>query len=223
MTNYLLCAGMGYLLGSFNPSYLLSRLKGFDIRQKGSGNAGASNGLILFGKATGAVLAVLDILKACVAIWLAGLLFPDFIHAYAVAGTCCILGHIFPFYMGFKGGKGLASLGGMFIMLNWKVFLVALAAELVLVLAVDYICIVPITASLALPILYGVLRKDAVGAVIICVATLVILLKHMENLRRIREGSEMHLSFLWKPDQEMDRISRNLGEDAEAVREHFSK
>ena len=108
---YVLCILIGYLMGSINPSYIIARLRGFDIREKGSQNAGASNALILFGKVIGIGCALFDIAKAAFAIWLCETLFPEFAYSYAVTGVACIVGHSFPFYMKFKGGKGLACLG----------------------------------------------------------------------------------------------------------------
>ncbi|MBQ4111933.1 MAG: glycerol-3-phosphate acyltransferase, partial [Clostridia bacterium] len=104
---YVLCLLIGYVTGTINPSYIIARLRGFDIREKGSGNAGASNALILFGKVLGIGCALFDIAKAAFAIWLCGRLFPGLAYSLAITGVACILGHVFPFYMKFKGGKGL--------------------------------------------------------------------------------------------------------------------
>ncbi len=219
---YAYCSLIGYAVGTFNPAYLFARLKGFDIRKKGSGNAGASNALILFGKLRGIVCALLDIAKAYLAILLSEVLFSGFEHAFAVTGTACILGHIFPFYMKFKGGKGLACLGGVILRFHPLLFLTMLAAEVVLVLIVDYICIVPLTASIAFAAIYAVATKDLIGTAILLSAAAVIFCKHIENLKRIRRGTEMHLSYLWRPEAEMARMKQNLPNDEEEIEEHFS-
>ncbi len=211
---YIICALLGYLIGSFNPSYFLAKRRGMDIRENGSKNAGASNALILFGKAKGILCAVLDIFKAVFAIWLAGILVPDFSQSFAVTAATCVLGHIFPFYIGFRGGKGTACLGGIILIYDWRLFLIMLAAEVALALLTDYICVVPISASIALPLIYGFGRQDALGGMILAVITAVMLLKHIENLQRIHAGTEMRLSYLWKPDAEMERMKQNLPEDA---------
>ena len=205
----LICALIGYLIGTVNPSYIVSRCRGFDIRKKGSGNAGASNAVMVLGKVIGIVCALLDIAKACAAIALTDTLFPELSYGFVVTGAACILGHIFPFYMGFRGGKGLASLGGMILMFQWKIFLIMLALELVLVLVTGYICFVPMTASVAFAILYGVMRKDLFGAILLLIVSLVILLKHRENLRRIRLGVEAKISYLWNAEKEQERLRRN--------------
>lgn len=210
---YLYCSLIGYGIGVVNPSYLIAKNKGHDIREEGSGNAGASNALILFGKAVGFLCAILDIMKAFLAVRLTKGLFPGFRHCLAVTGTACILGHIFPFYMGFKGGKGLACLGGTILAYDWKVFLIMLGAALLLALITDYICFVPITAAIALPVIYGIMEKDGLGAAILSIVAVVVFIKHLENLKRIRNGTELHLSYLWHPQAEVERIKENFLEN----------
>lgn len=202
-----LCALTGYLIGGINPAYIIARVKGFDIRKHGSGNAGASNAVITMGKKVGIFSAVFDIIKAFASVYLARyVILPATAFAACLAGTCCIIGHIFPVFMGFRGGKGLACLGGVILALHPMVFVVLLTIELILVLIVDYICIVPITASVIYPILYGVIADDSIGALIFMLVTVVILYKHVENVRRIRNGTEAHFSYLWKKDREIERL-----------------
>ncbi len=209
----LACALIGYLIGTVNPSYIVSRCRGFDIRKKGSGNAGASNAVMVLGRVIGIVCALLDIAKACAAIALTNACFPALSHGFAVTAAACILGHIFPFYMGFRGGKGLACLGGVILMFHWKIFLLMLALELVLVLVTGYICFVPMTASVAFAVLYGVMRRDLFGAILLLIVSLVILLKHRENLRRIRQGVEAKISYLWNEKKETERLGRNMAKN----------
>jgi len=219
---YICCGLIGYFIGTVNPSYFIAKRRGFDIRTKGSGNAGASNALILFGKLLGVICALLDIAKAYLAILLTEALFPEFRYAYAITGVACVIGHIFPFYMKFKGGKGLACLGGIVLYFNWKVFLIMLAVAIVIALITDYICFVPLTASFAFPFVYGFMEKDIWGPGILSVVTAVMIIKHIENLQRIKSGTEMHFSYLWKPDTEMERMKSNLTEDSVIVDAHFS-
>ncbi len=199
---------IGYLIGGFNPSFIIAKIKGFDIRKSGSGNAGGSNALITMGKVIGVFCMIFDILKSVFAIWLGGLLFPEFEYVLPVSGTSCIIGHIFPVYMKFKGGKGLACLGGVILAFSPAVFGIMFASELALALLVDYICIVPLTASIVFPIVYGVMTGSIVGALILGIASVVMIGKHIENIKRIREGKEMHLSYLWRGKKEIDRVLR---------------
>lgn len=211
----ILCILFGYILGGINPSYIIAKLRGFDIRRRGSGNAGASNAIITMGKAIGIFSAIFDILKASAAYLCAPLIFKDLPLAAMIAGTACVLGHIFPAHMKFQGGKGLACLGGVMLAVDWRLFLFMLIFELILVLLVDYICIVPITASILFPILLGVLGNDGAGwllhggdgwlaAAVFSAATVSILSRHIENIRRIIMGKELHFSFLWSRNKEAD-------------------
>ncbi len=209
------CLIIGYLVGAFSPSYIFGALSGFDIRKRGSGNAGASNVIIVFGKAAGAVCAVIDIAKACLALWITGRLFPDFAYAFPITGTSCILGHIFPFYMKFRGGKGLACLGGVILMTDVRLFLVMISIELLVVLIVNYLCVVPMSASVAYALIYGVTNQDVLGAFIFMVAAVVMFFKHMDNLKRIKNGTEVHFSYLWNKDKEIARIKENGATEGE--------
>lgn len=202
-----LCALTGYLIGGINPAYIIARIKGFDIRKHGSGNAGASNAVITMGKKVGIFSAIFDIFKAVGSVCLTRyVILPGVPFAACLAGSSCIIGHIFPVFMRFRGGKGLACLGGVILALNPMVFTVLLCLELILVLIIDYICIVPITASVIYPVLYGSIAGDSIGALIFIAVTVVILYKHMENVRRIRNGTEAHFSYLWKKDREIERL-----------------
>ena len=204
---YVLCILIGYLIGTINPSYIIAKLRGFDIREKGSKNAGASNALILFGKVIGVGCALLDIVKATFAIWLCGKLFPEIAYSFAVTGVACILGHVFPFYMKFKGGKGLACLGGMILAFDWRVFLIMLTIEIVVAIVTDYICFVPLTASVIFPVVYGIMRRDVWGALIVALILPLMLYKHKENLRRIKQKTEMPFSFLWNKDKALEKTN----------------
>lgn len=205
---YLICALIGYFIGVINPAYLIGKIKGRDIRKEGSHNAGGSNALIIFGKAVGFFCIAFDIGKAMLAVIVAEAIFPDLTHAFAVsvAGTACILGHMFPFYLKFKGGKGTASLGGIVIIYNWRVALAFLCAEIIIVLVSDYLCLLPITLSTAFPVVFGVMESDVIGAMIIFIATIAILLKNIENIIRISKGTEAHFSFLWNKNKEIERV-----------------
>lgn len=210
---YLLCILVSYLIGSINPAYYFGKKKGINIKKEGSKNAGASNAVILLGKSIGAICALLDIGKACFAIRFCQRLFPTLANVFAVSGTACILGHIFPFYMKFKGGKGLACLGGVVLMYDLKFFFLFLLIEVIIALLTDYICFVPITASVFFPFAYGILTSNAIGALIFGIAAIVILLKHVENIKRIHVGREMRLSFLWNRDNEIKRVTRDNNDE----------
>ena len=203
---YLLCILIGYGICVINPSFLLAKARGFDIRKRGSGNAGASNALILFGKSLGIACALFDIAKATAAIHLAVFLFPELPYAFSVTAVAGVIGHIFPFYMKFRGGKGLACLGGTILAFDWRVFLIMLVGEAIFGVIVNYICFVPLTACVIFPIVYGVMRGDLWGALILCLMIPIIFFKHFENFVRIKNGTEARLSFLWNRKGELERM-----------------
>ena len=122
----LLTAVISYLIGSVNFSILLSRIiSGKDIRESGSGNAGATNMLRTYGKKMGVITLLLDILKGVIAILGCRVLFGEAADTLAyIAGVFVALGHNFPLYFGFKGGKGVATSLGVILMLDWKVGLI---------------------------------------------------------------------------------------------------
>ncbi len=207
---------MGYLVGGINPSYIFGKLKGFDIRKNGSGNAGASNAVITMGKTIGVISMAFDIVKAYLVYHLADMLFPGFVLAGVTSGAFCIIGHIFPVFMGFHGGKGLACLAGVAIAFNPKVFLILLAMEAVVALVTNYICMVAITASVIFPAVYGVMMGSPAGALILGLSSCAILFRHVENIRRIRLGIEARISYLWDRKNEIERLKGNYsGEDGE--------
>lgn len=203
----LLCIIIGYFIGCINPSYFIGRFKGVDIKKSGSGNAGASNALILFGKMYGIFCTVFDFMKAWFAIWLAEKIFTHFEYAFAITAVSVILGHIFPFYMRFRGGKGLACFGGMVLNYDWKVFCIMLAGAVVIVLVTNYICFVPMTAALVFPLIYGIQMNDLIGALLFLAPAAVILIKHTENLKRIKNGTEFRFSYLWNKHRELVRTN----------------
>ena len=228
----ILCILFGYVIGCINPSYIIGRIKGIDIRKTGSGNAGASNALITMGKKIAIFSGLFDIAKATAAYLLAPLIFRDVVLASEIAGVACILGHMFPFYMKFKGGKGLACLGGVLIAIDWRLFFAMLAVEILLCIWIDYICVVPITASILIPIFYGLFGTNGVapwplkhanngwlGAGVLFIATAAILYRHIQNIHRITYGGEMPFSFMWSKDKEGEkaRVQENTRRHEEKV------
>ena len=188
--NAVVCFLLGYLVGTVNPSYLLGRFKGVDIRKKGSGNAGGSNALILFGKTAGVLCSLFDIFKAFLAVWLCRRLFPALPYVGVIAGVCSVLGHIFPFYLHFRGGKGFASYLGMALALDWKFALAIGLVIIIVVLISDYIVAGTMATVVSFPI-YNAIRQQYVTALLLAAATLLIIWKHRENLVCICKGTEI--------------------------------
>ena len=190
---YVIVVLLSYLIGCSSMALYLSIMKKTDVRQAGSGNLGTSNAVLLLGWRAGILVGLHDIGKAFLAVHLAQWLFPLLPHAGAVAGVACVLGHIFPFYLRFKGGKGFASYLGMTLALNWKFALIILIAVVVLTLLTDYIVVGTFTTVVSVPLYLGIARHSLLLAMILCIATAVILFKHRENLVRICRGTEIGL------------------------------
>lgn len=207
LMEYVVCILIGYFLCCINPSYFIGKIRGVNVKKSGSGNAGASNALILFGKSIGILCALFDIMKAFAAVKICEAIFPGVNYIFAVTSVAAIFGHIFPFYLKFRGGKGLACLGGVVLAFDWRYFLMILAIETVFVIIVKYICFVPMTASIVFPISYAIIRHDIIGAVILLVPAVVIMIKHTENIKRIFNGTEVRISYLWNKNKEVERIT----------------
>lgn len=194
MTAYVLAALLGYALGCLNPAFLLGKRRGFDIRDTGSRNAGASNALVTMGPKAAAAVGALDMGKACAAALLAAALFPGTPAAAAVAGAAAVLGHIFPFYMGFRGGKGFAPFLGMTLALDWRFFLALVAAVVVITLITDYIVIGTFASIVSVPAYLAFsARAERLAALAVAAVSLVIFAKHFVNVKRLFTGQEIGL------------------------------
>ena len=132
---YIIVIVLCYILGCSNMAKYIAFFKKVDLSAGGSGNPGASNAVILMGWGAGVLTAVHDIGKSALAVILARLMFPDLPYIGAAAGVASVLGHIFPFWMRFKGGKGFASYLGMTIALHWKFSIAVLLLVVVVVAA----------------------------------------------------------------------------------------
>ena len=188
---YPLIALVGYVLGTSNMAICLAKLKGVDLAHDGgTGNPGASNALILMGWKAGVLVGVHDIGKAVLAVWLAGVLFPDVALSGVVAGVACVIGHMFPFYTHFRGGKGFAAYLGMTLALNWRFALGLLVAIAVLLLITDYIVVGTMTTVVSVPA-YCAATHHYVMALLLCIASVIMICKHRANLVRIANGTEI--------------------------------
>ena len=202
---YIAVSLLGYLLGCSNLAYFISRAKKYDIRQSGTGNLGASNATVLFGWKAGVAVAIHDAGKALLAVLLAKLLFPELEHAGAAAGVCAVLGHNFPFYLNFKGGKGTASFVGLTLALNWKLALAVLVILVLATIITDYIVIGTFSIIVTVPAYMGLFAHNLVLMAIICIASLAIFLKHWENIGRLIRKEEIGLRSTIRGDKRYDK------------------
>lgn len=195
---YILVILAAYLLGSSNMALYISKIKKVDARAGGSGNLGASNAAILMGWGAGVTVAVHDIGKSALAVILARIVFPELPFIGTVAGVASVLGHIFPFYLKFRGGKGFASYLGMTLALNWKLALVVMALVLVVTLMTDYIVMGTTLTIISVPVYMGIAEHSLLLALMLCIASLVIIYKHRMNYVRIWKGTEIGLRSVAK-------------------------
>lgn len=184
------CLVIGYLLGSLNPAALLSKWKHTNLREQGTRNLGASNATIVLGKKYGALVMVLDIFKAFLAAKAAKWLFPKLFVAGLLAGLGAVIGHIFPFYMNFKGGKGLAAFGGLALAHSPWMFLILLTLGVVLMIVVNHSYVMPMSVAVLLPIMV-LIQTQRLDAFLICVAAgILIIVKHWSNIGKAKRGEE---------------------------------
>ena len=188
---YILVIALSYILGSSNMAKYIAAAKKVDLSAGGSGNPGASNAVILMGWGAGVLVAVHDIGKSALAVVLARMLFPDLPHIGAAAGVAAVLGHIYPFWMKFKGGKGFASYLGMTIALHWKFAIAVLLLVVAVTLITDYIVAATTTTIVIVPIGLGLLTHSLILPLILAVASAIIAWKHKENYIRMYNGTEI--------------------------------
>jgi glycerol-3-phosphate acyltransferase PlsY len=183
-----------YLLGSISFAVLVVRKKtGQDIRAEGSGNAGATNVLRAHGKKLAIVVALLDVAKGAAAVLLARLVTADPRWA-AAAGFAAVLGHVFPVFYSFRGGKGVATAVGAFAVLSPLALLACLGVFVAIVAATRYVSLGSVVSMAILPAVAGGLFGAPLPIVTAAAATAVLVIaKHLENLKRLARGTERKL------------------------------
>lgn len=190
---YAVAAVAAYLIGTISPSLIISKLKNKDLRSNGSGNLGASNTAMLMGWKFGVLVGVLDILKACIPVLIAKLVFSEYIYLQFVVATCVVLGHIFPFYLKFKGGKGFAAFFGSILGIHWLAFIIIGALFLIIVFVSDKIVIGTFSTITLFPVYVWIVDRNIVCVAIILIATAVIYIKHIDNMKKLYRHEEFGL------------------------------
>lgn len=184
-----LAAALGYLLGSVPFAFLLARRHGVDLRRAGSGNVGAANVLRLTGTTDAVIAACLDGAKGALAVVLARRLMTD-ATAPVVAGLAAVIAHIYPVWLGFRGGKGVATAAGAFAVLAPGAVLIAAGAFVVSIWITRYVSVGSMAAAMTLAI--ATVARDLPAPVVAGAAgaALMILYRHRGNLARVRAGTE---------------------------------
>ena len=198
-TSLLLAAA--YLLGSIPFGLILAKLfAGSDIRKSGSGNIGATNVARVVGPAAGILTLLLDVAKGAAAVWLAGRFSEQNSTALMLAGVFALLGHCFPVWLGFNGGKGVAAALGVFLMLSPMAALSALLVFILVSLAWRYVSLGSVSAAAVMPLLMYFLWAPGHAPPLMVdfgtlFATALIIFKHDANLQRLVDGTEPKFSF----------------------------
>lgn len=216
---------VAYLLGSISFAIIITRLFGHgDIRKLGSGNAGATNVLRSVGKTAALLTTIGDLGKSVCAVLVGNLIFESIgsqkyqaeslmIYGAYIAGFFCIIGHLLPFYFGLRGGKGVLTVVGMILVIDWRVFLIEIGIFVVAMLLTRIVSLGSIAMAVFYPlvtylIFYNLDYKDVtpgippkdietvvVATVVSALIGLIILFMHRENIKRLFNGTEKHISF----------------------------
>lgn len=190
-----------YLIGCLHGSIVAQKFTGVNLKETGVKNAGASNATIVLGKKYGALVAAIDVGKGALVIIILQVLLkqttysPDFLAFLSfLAGSAAIIGHVFPFYMKFNGGKGTATIIGVLLALNWQLGLLAFVIFVVVSLLTDFIVIGVFTLYLSL-IAIALWKFPSIWTCTISIVLLVIaFFKHLENFKRMKIGEESRIS-----------------------------
>ena len=208
MATYIIIAIIAYAIGSINFSVLISRkMAGFDVREKGSGNAGSTNMLRSVGKKAAALTLLCDILKGVVAILIAliaGKIVKNVDRAVLVqiAGILVVVGHTFPIFFEFKGGKGVATSLGVIMMINWKIGLICLVFALAIMAFSRMVSMGSVGAAILFPVLTLFINTNFIVQasgmkyfIFSVILAAIVIFNHRANIRRIANGTENKLSF----------------------------
>ena len=208
MTAYILMAVIAYLIGSISFSVIISKkMAGFDVREKGSGNAGSTNVLRTVGKKAAVITLICDVLKGVIAILIAMIIGNIFKNVdkeliVQIAGIAVVLGHTFPIFFGFKGGKGVATSLGVLLMINWQIGLICLVFALILMAITRMVSVGSIAAAILFPVLVVFIGQNYIVPVnnwsyliFSIIIAILVLFNHRENLKRIFTGKENKISF----------------------------
>ncbi|BCJ95075.1 glycerol-3-phosphate acyltransferase [Anaerocolumna cellulosilytica] len=194
----LICLGMGYCFGCFSTAYVIGRANNIDIRQYGSGNAGTTNALRTLGWRAGLLTFLGDAMKAIIPILLVYLVLytkePSVKLLALYAGLGVVLGHNFPFWLHFKGGKGIAATAGVMLAFDLRLGLLACAVFCLIVLITRYVSLGSLLISLLFPIWVLVLYTGNIHMLIVSgIFTISAFIKHQSNLKRLISGTENKL------------------------------
>jgi glycerol-3-phosphate acyltransferase PlsY len=199
MSSYFISALAGYLLGCFQTAYIIGKKVGnIDIRTQGSNNSGASNVTRVMGWKYGVITAVVDILKAAMAVVVIEWIYPASAELAFIAGLFAVIGHIYPVFLDFRGGKGAACIGGFMLAFDWRISIILFIAIFTITLLTDYIALGTIAMGVILPMLIWIFGYSMPCLLMAVLTTIIVITKHTENIRRIIKQEEVGLRAVYK-------------------------
>lgn len=198
LLRYILCAVLGYLLGSFSASILISKyIFRRDVRKSGSGNAGAANTARVFGIGAGLLTLGGDFLKCLIAMLLTRALAGEL--GMCVGGMTCMLGHCFPLYFHFRGGKAVATGAAVALLIDWRVLAIALAVYLLAAVLFRFASLASLCAAAAIPVVSLILSVSTPKLVLAVFTFVLVAVMHRGNIARLLAGTEPKFSFGTRP------------------------
>jgi glycerol-3-phosphate acyltransferase PlsY len=190
----ILAALAGYLLGSLNSSLIVGRFYGVDVRQHGSGNAGTTNTLRTLGKKAALFVLLGDILKGVLA-YTAGYYIYGGHFGGMLGGTAAVLGHVWPVFFGFKGGKGVLTSLAVLLLIDWPIALSLLGVFIIILLFTRYVSLGSIIAAFLFPTMAITIGRSTETIIFSTIIAVLIIFKHHANIKRLFEGTESRFSF----------------------------
>ena len=185
LVNIIPCILIGYVIGCISPAIIISKLLHRKLHEEGTGNYGASNVTILIGRGAGAFVMIFDVAKGAAAYLLCAMIFGKYLSvAGLIGGFWAIVGHSYPFYNKFRGGKGLATYGGVILAFDPLIFVIALIVAGALMFAVNHSFIFPYSASLVVAILGAVFTRDIITTLLLVLLAALVMFNHFPNLKR---------------------------------------
>lgn len=199
---YFIVIIVGYFMGCIQSSYIIGRMNKIDIREHGSKNAGASNAFMTLGWKKGVLVGVIDILKAAIPVFIVTLVFPGNDILAMACGASVVLGHIFPVFMGFRGGKGTASIAGTMMGLNPILLVIGGLVIILVTIITDYIALGTLVMMATLIICLFIFDYSLWAILIFVGIVLLNLYLHLPNFKRIKNGSETSFKSAFKKKDE---------------------
>ena len=208
--NVLKIIGIGYLFGCVSPAAIIGKIKKINLKQTGTKNLGATNASLVLGPGAGLIVLIVDILKSITSAKVSMALFPQISCAGMIACIGCILGHCFPLFLHFRGGKGVAVFAGMILCYEPWFVVPILAMGIALIVLLNTGVAAPMLACVMFPLLVAWKNPDATDIALAVVASLLIVITHRDNIKRALSNNDViSVREYWKKLIKKHRRNRN--------------